>query len=150
MKKVTRILSVLLICVIVLTAFSGCSNDEIKAMLNQFETSCQKLDVREMLSCFDPAVSDPVLSLMTVFGISDTSDLLGHVTSLLNNFGTLGVSAEEFFSSIRLSTKTFEYSKDRTSCDVTVVITYGDQRAVEAIFSCIKTQGKWFISDITF
>lgn len=150
MKKQVRILAVFLICAIILTAFSGCESNEIKTMLKEFETSCRNLDVRGMLACFNPTISDPILTLMTVLGVDDTSELLNNVTPMLNNFGNLGVSAEEFFSSITITTQKFDYGKDETNCDVTVEITYGDQRSVAAVVSCIKTQGKWYISNIAF
>lgn len=152
MKKHIRILALLLACVFILTALSGCggAGNEIKILLKEFEISCRNLDVRGMLACFNPSVSDPVLTLMTVFGIDDTTELLNKITPLLNNFGSLGVSAENFFSSITITAQKFDYSKNGTHCDVTAEISYGDQRTVKAIISCAETQGKWYIFGFDF
>lgn len=151
MKKLIKPVAVILACVLILSALSGCTNNsEIKELLNNFESCCRKLDVRGMLSCFNPTVSDPILTVMTMLGVSDTSELLDNITPLLNNFGDLGVSAEEFFSSISITATDFDYGDDKTTCEVTAQIAYGDERSTEAVFSCVLKQGKWFITFIDF
>ena len=109
-KSLKNIISFVLLLVIVLS-MSACDNqnNEIKTLTNNFENSCNKVDMNAMLDCIDPDISESVKKLTGLIGMfsdKDTDELLDNFAKVL--FSELPENSKEFFSSIKIKLNNIE------------------------------------------
>lgn len=152
-KSLKNIISFVLLLVIVLS-MSACDNqnNEIKTLTNNFENSCNKVDMNAMLDCIDPDISESVKKLTGLIGMfsdKDTDELLDNFAKVL--FSELPENSKEFFSSIKIKLNNIEIEDDKASASAE--ITYeisGEENKSNANFKYICIDKKWYISDLNF
>lgn len=152
-KSLKNIISFVLLLVIVLS-MSACNNqnNEIKTLTNNFENSCNKVDMNAMLDCIDPDISESVKKLTGLIGMfsdKDTDELLDNFAKVL--FSELPENSKEFFSSIKIKLNNIEIEDDKASASAE--ITYeisGEENKSNANFKYICIDKKWYISDLNF
>ena len=130
------------------TAQSGPQDTLVK-----FNSAIQRLDVAELLNCFDPAISDSIKALVdiaeSVSGID--SETVFRAMPLLYDLAMLSgdktlAPQRESLRGINLSiVGEVRYSYDNNEAEANVKISSADgQEAMETLFF-IKTDGKWYI-----
>jgi len=147
-----RILALTLLVVILIGTLCGCgAKSDIDKTLSSFESACHSLDVRGVIECLDPALSDPVLTVLDLIGVDDTSGALDALVDKLNVFGNAGVSTEEFMESLKIKADEYEFSDDKTACDVRAEFQYGtgeEPHTMDVTIHMIKVDDGWYISSI--
>ena len=128
----------------------GNQNNEIKTLTNNFENSCNKLDMNAMLDCIDPEISESVKKLTGLIGMfsgKDTDELLDSFAKVL--FSELPENSKEFFSSIKIKLDNIEIEED--SASASAEITYeisGEDNKTNANFEYVCIDEKWYISNL--
>lgn len=154
MKKICKKLVLLLTVILVFGSLFGCggndgNNKEIENLVSDFRQSCNKLDIDAMLDCIDPTISDKIrlaTGIVGMFADMEASELMDELASLLT--GNDSLNADEFFSSIMVETGNIDVSVNNASIDAVVEYTLGGEKFQnDASFSCVKEDGKWYISN---
>ncbi len=151
MKKIKSYAALILI-IALSVSICACGNqkNEIKTLTKNFENSCNKLDMNEMLDCIDPDISESVKKLTGLIGMfsdKDTDELLDSFAKVL--FSELPENSKEFFSSIKIKLDNIETDEDRASA--TAEITYeisGEDNKSNANLEYIRIDEKWYISNL--
>ena len=142
--------SILIIALSISMCACGNQTNEIKTLTNNFENSCNKLDMNAMLDCIDPDVSGSVKKLTGLIGMfsdKDTDELLDSFAKVL--FSELPENSKEFFSSIKIKLDNIEIEEDTASASAE--ITYeisGEDNKSNANFEYIRIDEKWYISNL--
>ena len=152
-KSIVIFLSVLLV-VICIIPLSGCGNenDKIQNLMNEFEYSCNTLNVDGILDCIHPDISNKIKAAMGIVGLfsgQGSDEMLEAISSALTSNGK--VDAESFFSSIKIEVK--EINSNDTSGTAKVGLTYkigAEEIVSETIFECSKYNDKWYINSLSF
>ena len=151
MRKFKKFAALILIIVLSVSVCAcGNQNNEIKTLTKNFENSCNKLDMNEMLDCIDPDISESVKKLTGLIGMfsdKDTDELLDSFAKVL--FSELPENSKEFFSSIKIKLDNIEIDED--SASATAEITYeisGEDNKSNANFEYTRIDEKWYISDL--
>ena len=151
MKKLKFCSALILIIALSITMCAcGNQNNEIKTLTNNFENSCNKLDMNAMLDCIDPDISGSVKKLTGLIGMfsdKDTDELLDSFAKVL--FSELPENSKEFFSSIKIKLDNIEIEEDNASASAE--ITYeilGEDNKSNATFEYIRIDEKWYISNL--
>lgn len=151
-KKWIRGCCILLIAALLTGVLSGCGEkSEIGDLLSRFESACQELDVRAVLECVDPAISSPVLTVLDLAGVEDTSGTLDLLVSTLSIFGNVGTGTEEFMRSLTIEPEDYEFDSKKESCQVSGKFQYGNgdsPRTMDVIIRCVKVDDQWYVSGI--
>lgn len=100
-------LVVLMLTIIAVTTLCGCSGnkEKITEVTSNFETACNKLDIDAMLECINPAIADKIklaTGIASMFTDKKPKEMADELVNLLT--GDSSLNAEDFFSSINLST----------------------------------------------
>ena len=141
---------ILIIALSISMCACGNQNNEIKTLTNNFENSCNKLDMNAMLDCIDPEISGSVKKLTGLIGMfsdKDTDELLDSFAKVL--FSELPENSKEFFSSIKIKLGDIEIEEDNASASAE--ITYeisGEDNKSNANFEYIRIDEKWYISNL--
>lgn len=141
---------ILIIALSVSICACGSQNNEIKTLTNNFENSCNKLDMNAMLDCIDPEISGSVKKLTGLIGMfsdKDTDELLDSFAKVL--FSELPENSKEFFSSIKIKLDNIEIEED--SASASAEITYeisGEDNKSNANFEYTRIDEKWYISNL--
>ena len=144
------IIFALLFALVLGVSACGNQNNEIKTLTNNFENSCNKLDMNAMLDCIDPDISGSVKKLTGLIGMfsdKDTDELLDSFAKVL--FSELPENSKEFFSSIKIKLDNIETDED--SASATAEITYeisGEDNKSNANFEYTRIDEKWYISNL--
>lgn len=149
-KKLRRGIAMTAMVAVILLLVSGCAKSEIKSAISKFESSCQALDVKGMLECVDPAISKPMLGILDLLGVEDTSDTLDNLVGILGIFDNAGQETEEFVRSIKIDPSGYEFNDAKDECLVTAALSYGDGEKEPITIKMILTNGGWYISSIAF
>lgn len=152
MKKIMRRwIAVILTVVAMMTLLVGCgAKNKVKATISGFESSCQALDVRGMLACVNPTISNPILNAMDLFGVEDTSGTLEQIVGALNLFGDVGQTTEEFVQSIQIEPSSYVFNDNKDACTVTAMLSYGDGESKIITLKMILKDDSWYIAGISF
>lgn len=150
--KIFKRLSALILITALSFSMCACGNqtNEIKTLTNNFENSCNKLDMNEMLDCIDPDISGSVKKLTGLIGMfsdKDTDELLDSFAKVL--FSELPENSKEFFSSIKIKLGDIEIEEDNASASAE--ITYeisGEENKTNANFEYVCIDKKWYISNL--
>ncbi len=149
-KSFTSILSLLLV-VAMLFSLTGCgASSEIKALLQEFESSCNSLDFDAVLDCINPKVSDSIKVALGFVGLFTDKDADDMFNSLAEYLSEDEIGGADFFSSIDIQVG--EIAVDGESATVSATLTYeldGEETVREAEFNCIYYAEKWYISDFS-
>ena len=156
MKKI-RIVLVALVMLISSVALCACGSDEmkIKALINEFEESCNQMDADGVLECLNPTIADLVnkgLGILDIFTEVDKDEVFDKVSDLLIT-GIEGVGGSDFFETMEIEIEEMEI--ERTSATVTGTITYeknGEEKESPVTFICGYSDSEegWYISEISF
>lgn len=131
---------------------SACSskNNEVETLTNNFENSCNKLDVNAMLDCIDPGVSDKIKKITGFVGLfsdKDTDELIESFASMI--FSGLPENSKEFLSSIKLITKDIAIEEETATATATIEYSIsGEKYSKEATLEYMNIDGKWYIADL--
>ena len=151
MKK-NKICAALILIIVLTVSLCACGNqdNEIKTLTNNFENSCNKLDMNAMLDCIEPEISGSVKKLTGLIGMfsdKDTDELLDSFAKVL--FSELPENSQEFFSSIKIKLDNIEIEED--SASASAEITYeisGEDNKSNANFEYTRVDEKWYISNL--
>ena len=119
--------------------------------MTEFESACQKLDVKAMLNCIDPAIARPVsngLSLVGLFTDIDSENLIEEVFDLLFD---KDVDPSEFLSGIQFSD--IEIDRDGDTAVVKCILAAeisGEHLEYKAEIDMIQEKDYWYISNVRF
>jgi hypothetical protein len=142
----------LMMLTLLIGILSGCGEkSDINKTLDTFEAACQTLDVKGALGCVNPSVASPVLTVLDLLGVDDTSGALDCLVSTLSVFGNIGTSTEEFMQSLKIEPEDYAFSEEKDSCEVGAVFQYGtgeEPETMDVVISCVKVDDEWYISGI--
>ena len=151
-KEMQKVLALTLLAAMLIGLLCACgAKSEIDNSLEGFESACQDVDVRGVIECLDPALSGPVLAVLNLLGVDDTSGAMDALVEKLGVFGNAGVSAEEFMQSLNIKTNDYEFNSDKSACDVQAEFQYGtgdEPRSMNVTIHMIKVDDDWYISSI--
>ena len=139
---------------IVVATLCGCSNNkkEIAEVTSNFEIACNKLDIDAMLDCINPAISDKIklaTGIASMFTDKKPKEMTDELVSLLT--GDSSLNADDFFSSINLSTEKLKIKSKTAVADTVVKYSIaGEKFEKKAVFEYIKVEDKWYISKFSF
>ena len=155
MKTKLKKAAALLLAIVLAASFLACEATERSAIkkdvIKPFETACRALDVKEMLRCFNPTFSDPILTAMGIADLLGISDYLEKISARFDNFGKLGVTADEFFSSVSIKGNDYQFNETLDKCRVSATVKYrtkNGEKEVSAVLNCVKKDGKWYLNTI--
>lgn len=150
MKPVKRWIAALL-AVCMLLSLTACKTNtlQIKDTLTEFEYACHNLDLKAMLKCIDPDISDTIrLGLSAVGALTgkDTDDLLDMAVEAV--FGA-DYDPEEFLSRITVTEPKVKIKKKNATVDCKIGFELGgDTFQKGAIIRMRKVEDQWYISGI--
>lgn len=139
---------------IVVTPLCGCGSNkkEIAEVTSNFETACNKLDIDAMLECINPAISDKIklaTGIASMFTDKKPKEMTDKLVNLLT--GDSSINADDFFSSINLSTDKLKIKNKTAVADTIVKYSIaGEKFEKKAVFEYIKVEDKWYISKFSF
>lgn len=150
--KIFKMCAALILIIVLIVSMCACGNqnNEIKTLTQNFENSCNKLDMNAMLDCIDPDISGNVKKLTGLIGMfsdKDTDELLDSFAKVL--FSELPENSKEFFSSIKIKLDNIETDED--SASATAEITYeisGEDNKSNVNFEYTRIDEKWYISNL--
>lgn len=146
-QKMKRGLCLFLSLMLSVLLLAGCGEKSaVKGRISDLESAVRKGSIEGVLQCYDPSVSSTLQSAMSLFGLSSES-----VSDFLQMLG-LSVDSEEeatgLLSTMKITPQSYEFSSDKTSCKVTVIVSYtlfGETHEEETTINCIEVDGKWYI-----
>lgn len=150
MKLGKRWIAVLL-AVCMLLPLTACKTNasQIRDTLSEFESACHSLDLRGMLRCIDPDISEPIrLGLGAVGALTgqDTNDLLDMAVKSV--FGA-NYDPEEFLSRITVTDPKLKIKKKNATVDCKIGVELGgDTFQKGAVIRMRKVEDQWYISGI--
>lgn len=158
-----------LLCVCLLLSSSGCKNSigDKKAISNRiatFEKSCDNLDLKGVINCFDPQDTLAIKIVLVGLGIIDNKDetvfeagkrqFFELVTKLTNIPALLAEPEDEdvfdaILRSIKVEADEISFPSRRHDIAVancTVIIQIGEESYSSRVeFDMIKSDGEWYI-----
>ena len=151
LKNLKKVIIFALVFMLVLSVSAcGSQKSEIKTLTKNFENSCNKLDVNEMLDCIEPEISGSVKKLTSLIGMfsdKDTDELLESFAKVL--FSELPENSKEFFSSIKIKIDDIEIDEDNASASAEIRYEIsGEDNISNANFEYIRIDEKWYISNL--
>lgn len=146
-QKMKRALCLLLSLTLTALLLTGCGEkNAVKNRISDLESAVRTGNIEGVLQCYDPSVSSTLQSAMSLFGLDSDS-----VSGFLQMLG-LSVADEDeaagLLSTLKITPQSYEFSSDKTSCKVTVIISYtlfGEEHQEETTINCIKVDGKWYV-----
>ena len=154
MKTIKNALALILI-IVLSVSFCACGNSgDIKTVTNNFEKTCNELDVNGMLDCIDPTIASGVKALTGLVGLftnKDTDELLDSFAKVL--FNELPENSQEFFSSINIKIGDIEIDENEENATAQAEISYeisGETYQKEVTLEYICVDGEWYISSLDF
>ena len=149
-KNIMKLFSLGLAVILMMGCLTGCdgTSTEIKNLLTEFEYACNTLDIDAMLNCIDPSISDKVKFGLSLYGLvmkADDDETLDQIARLLSGNSTL--DGQEFFSSIKIELNNVSSEGEITKAETTIQYKLlGQNYKRDAVFSCVKSADKWYIS----
>lgn len=155
MKTWKQILAVATAVAMAVALLSGCGSDksDIKDTLNEFEYACHTLDVKAILSCIDPSISDPIrLGLAVYTGVAGkdyedfAEDALDNLVAVV--FGE-DLDAEDYLSKITISDE--KVKVDKKTAKVTCKLNFevnGEKFEHPATIKMLLNDDKWYVAGI--
>ena len=140
-----------MLAVCMLLPLTACKTNvsQIKDTLTEFEYACHNLDLKAMLKCIDPEISDPIRLALSAFGAvtgKDTDDLLDMAVESV--FGA-DYDPEEFLSRISVTDPKLKIKKKNATVDCKIGFELGgDTFEKGAVIRLRKVEDKWYISGI--
>lgn len=150
-KMVTLFLVFIMICSV--CACSG-SKDEIQNVIDEFEYSCQNLDIDAMLNCIDPSVAQPIRALILAASLltgTDAEDATEDAMDMAVNT-VFGESYEprEFLKGLSIEDEKISVKTKNATVDCKIVFEIAGERFNQN--TTIKLKNKddaWYISGIS-
>ena len=147
----------LLLALIVTLSFTGCAIAERSAIKKDvvvpFEKACHEKDVKGILRCFDPSISDPILTAVGFADLLGITDYLDRFIGLIDNFTKIDTTVDAFMESISVKPKEYSFNDTNDKCVVTADVSYhsGEEtKTITATLRCVRIDGKWYLSRIGF
>lgn len=149
--KIGKRLAAALLAACMVFVLCGCTTNtsQIKDTLTEFQYACHNLDLKAMLRCIDPEISDPIRLGLSAYGAvtgEDTDDLLGKAVAAV--FGT-SFDAKEFLD--RLTVKEPKVKVKKKNATVTCKLGFlvgGESFERKTTIRLRKVEDKWYISGI--
>ena len=146
-QKMKRVLCLLLSLTLSALLLTGCGEkNAVKGRISDLESAVRAGNIGRVLQCYDPSVSSTLQSAMSLFGLDSDS-----VSGFLELIGLPAADEDEatgLLSTLKITPQSYEFSSDKTSCAVTVTISYtlfGEEHQEEATINCIEVDGEWYI-----
>lgn len=156
MKTMKRLIAVLLLSAMMMTALTGCGGNarKIKDTLSEFEYACHNLDMDAMLDCIDPDVAEPIQFALSVYSIAtdqDVEDLTDLFVDSVFGSNASELDAEELLSYISITDQKVKVKKSTAavSCSLSVELD-GKTYDMDLTINMTKTDGRWYIAGIEF
>lgn len=156
MKKYFKNLVIACLIVTMAAGLSGCgskADKEINKTLDEFQYSCQNLDVKAMLDCVNPDVADPIrfgFALISQFTETEYEDIVDCLFDglLSGEFGE-EFDCKEFLNTINLSE--IEIDSDGNHADVSCKLNFelaGQEFSRPTKIGMIQVDEKWYIDGL--
>ena len=147
----------MLLALVMMLTLAGCSAAERssikKDVITPFEKACHEQDVKGILRCFDPSISDPILTAVGFADMLGITDYLDRFIGLIDNFTKIDATVDAFMESISIEPREFTFNDTNDKCVVTADVSYqsGEKtKTITATLRCVKIDGKWYLSRIGF
>lgn len=159
MKKRNDKLLLAVLCVIAF-ALIGCGSlkkSKCTEVIENFEASCNQLDISGILNCIDPKISDPLKGIATIgdmFSSQDSStyflDIIDRIGSgLTNSIAGSDTSASELFSGIQIEPDKYKLkSREGTIICITTFQVNGMEIKKNIAFQMVKKNDSWYIAGL--
>lgn len=136
----------------------GCSsaiNTQCKEVIESFETSCNELDVKGVLNCINPKVSDPIKAVLALTNVISDQKLDGYLVEIIGSIaGELSesiaaedVSTSELLAGIQITPKKYKMKSKKGTVYCTATFKINEMEITKYIgIDMIKSNGEWYIS----
>lgn len=153
MKRVSRNIVLTVLIFVMLFSVVGCANlknsSDIKKLMNNFESSCNELDINGILDCINPSIADKIklaVGIVGTFTDTPTDELIDVISGALTSDSS--IIGTEFFESIKIEVEDIEIVEDNATVTTVLSYTIADETYEKsAVFECIYYTGEWYISN---
>lgn len=152
--------NILLLCIlsVVVVSVCGCGGNkksQCKEVIENFETSCNALDVTGILNCINPKISDPIKTVLALGKVvSDQNldeylvEIIGSVAGgLTESIGTDEASTSELLANIQITPEKYKLKSKNGTVYCTATFQINGVEFTKYIgIDMIKSDGEWYIS----
>lgn len=147
-------------CFVVISMY-GCGSadkQKCKEVIGNFERSCNALDVKGILNCIDPTVSDPIKALLALGNIISDQSLDEYLIEIMDNvsggladeIGAEDSSASEVFASIQITPEKYMVKSEKGMVSCTAIFLIKGMEITKKIdIDMIKKNDGWYISGVS-
>lgn len=153
MKKPHIVLILSIVIAAVFYYFMTVSSPE--KTIKRFEKAYNKLDVNEMLDCFDPTYSRGIkagLSIISSFTKVNPNDILDNLPLLYEISDSILKDNPEFGDAkAKLKIEILSVQRDGRKAEVEthIILKQGiNHEEITGVFYMVKKEGKWYINDL--
>lgn len=153
---------IVLVCTLGMIALCmcGCGNSkkkQCKDVIKEFETSCNALDVKGMLNCINPTISDPIKALLALGQIVSDQNLDEYVVEIVdsvagglrNSLEVDDISMSELISGVKITPEKYKLKSTKGSVTCIAEFNINEMQIKKSIcINMIKTNDTWYISGI--
>lgn len=153
---------ILAMCIFSMVAASicGCGNSkksQCKEVIENFETSCNALDVTGILNCINPKVSDPIKTVLALGKVVSDQDVDEYLVEIIGSIAgglsdsveTDGASTSELLANIQITPEKYKLKSKEGTVYCTASFKVNGMEFTKYIgIDMIKKSGEWYISGI--
>lgn len=154
---------ILAMCIFSMVAASicGCGNSkksQCKEVIENFETSCNALDVTGILNCINPKISDPIKTVLALGKMVSSEDVEEYLVEIVGSIAgglsesmeTEGASTSELLASIQITPEKYKLKSKKGTVYCTAAFQVNGMKFTKYIgVDMIKKSDEWYISGIT-
>lgn len=147
--------------IIIIVMLSGCGmsrKTECRELIEEFTRSCNEKDLKAMLNCINPTVSDPIKALLTLGNIVSGQEVDQYIVEVMDSIiGDLEGSDEteeglddQLISTIQIEPEKYHVKSEKGTiyCKAVFLINGMDMEKYVNI-EVIKKHDTWYIAGIT-
>ena len=153
-RLVKKSIILLLVCTMVLSLCSCIgSKKEIQNVIDEFEYSCQNLDIDAMLNCIDPSVAQPIRALILAARLltgTDAEDAMEDAMDMAINtvFGE-DYESEEFLKGLSIEDEKISVKRKTATVECKIVFEIaGESFSQNTTIKMKNKDDTWYISGI--
>lgn len=156
-RKIRTIAALCLVLSMILTGCGKSKKAQCEAVIKRFETSCNALDVKGVLGCLNPTVSDPLKGILllgetmtggeSAEGFEKILEIIG--SGLKTILPDQDVQASEMLSNLQIQPKKYRLKRHDGYVLCRVKIAVNDMEITKNVkVSVVKKAGEWYISNL--
>lgn len=154
---------IVLICMLSIMSLNVCGcgdsqKSQCKEIIENFETSCNALDVTGILNCINPKISDPIKTVLALGNAVSKQkldeylvEIIGSVAGELSeSIGEKDASTSELLSNIQITPKKYSLKSKKGTVYCTALFQVNGMEFSKYIsIEMIKSNDEWYISGIS-